>query len=250
MAKNATQAVMEHCDRDEIISKLLLGISPKDIHSNLAVRYGDIDKKLVISEASIASFKKNSLNIYKTIQEDLQKTSIALATHSADNVDLALKSNPQYKEAMLKLANNELDVKTMMGNLILSVEQRIAQLTDMVQQDPQNVNTKTERLIGEYIDRLNKGLEQWHKYVLQAPDQIVQHNISIQHIDSHIAVFYDVIKRVLAQMDIETSLYFMEVFEEEMSKIKAPAENKHLPVEERLAEVKILNDQINDKLNQ
>ena len=246
MAKDATTKILEHPDRDEIISKLLLGISAKDISSNLSIRYGDVDKKLILSESTISSFKKNSLNIYKTIQEDLHKTSVALATGTEAN--LTIKSNPQYKEAMLKLANNELDVKTMLGNLILSVENRVAQLTDLIQQDPENINSKNERLLNEYIDRLQGALEKWHKYILQVPDHVSQVNVSVQHIDTQMAVLHEVIRRVLSHMDYETSLLFWDLLKEEMDKVKS-SELRQKDVEERLTEVKILNDQINDKLN-
>lgn len=246
--KSATAKILSHVDRDEIISKLLLGISPKDISDNLNIRYADIkDNSLLISEKDLNAFKKHSLDLYKTIHDDLQKTT----SPTGANIDaqLTITSNPQYKDALLKLANNELDVKTMLGSLILNIENRIGQIFDEIQSDPRNINTRTERLLNEYIDRLQGGLEKWHKYILQVPDQTIQHNISIQHIDSHITIFHDVIKKVLSNMDIETSLLFMELFNEEISKLKAPTEAKITPVEERFAEVKIINDQINKQLS-
>lgn len=248
MVKSATDIILQHADHQEIISKLLLGISPKDIHDNLVVRYGDLDKKMVIAESTILSFKKNSLNIYKTIQADLAKTSTALATNSQDELNLTLQNNPTYKETLTKLANNELDIKTMLANLIMATQTRIAQIFDQIQEDPRNINTKTERLFNEYIDRLQAAIEKWQKYIVQTPDQVIQHNISVQHIDNQVTVFYNALRKVLAQMDIETSLYFMEVFNEELTKLN-PNDAKILPVEERLAEVKLLNDEINQKIN-
>lgn len=251
MAKSTTSKILSHPDREEIISKMLLGISTKDIYDNLNIRYADVgDPSLIISEKELTTFKKNSLDIYRTIQEDLHKTSTALANKDTNNVDLAVKSSPKYKEAMIKLANNELDIKTMLANLILSVENRVAQISDQIQQDPDTINSKTERLLAEYIDRLQNGIERWQKYIVGTPDQTIQHNVSIQHIDSHISVFYEAIRKTLSQMDIETSLYFMEVFNEEINKLKAPVEQKITPAEERLAEVKILNDQINQQLTE
>lgn len=247
--KSATAKILAHIDRDEIISKLLLGISPKDISDNLNIRYVDIkDNSLLISEKDLNAFKKHSLDLYKTIRDDLQKTT-TLTSGTSTDAQLAVTSNPQYKDALLKLANNELDVKTMLGSLIINVENRIGQIFDEIQSDPRNINTRTERLLNEYIDRLQGGLEKWHKYILQVPDQTIQHNISIQHIDSHITIFHDVIKRVLSNMDIETSLLFMELFNEEIGKLKVPVETKITPVDERFAEVKVINDQINKQLS-
>src|SRR5271157_2091974 len=119
--KSATHKILNHVDRDEIISKLLLGINPKDVSDNLYIRYVDIkDNSLLISEKDLNAFKKHSLDLYKTIRDDLQKTTSL--TGATTDAQLAVTSNPQYKDALLKLANNELDVKTMLGSLIINVE--------------------------------------------------------------------------------------------------------------------------------
>ena len=41
----------------------------------------------------------------------------------------------------------------------------------------------------------------------------------------------------------------MELFKEEMEKVKPPAETKIAPVEQRLAEVKSIHDQIHHRLS-
>lgn len=62
--------------------------------------------------------------------------------------------------------------------------------------------------------------------------------------------FRDVIKEILSQMDLETSLYFMEVFNEKMAKLKAPDKEPGTSSEMRLAEAKLLNETINKKINE
>jgi hypothetical protein len=69
-------------------------------------------------------------------------------------------------------------------------------------------------------------------------------------VDQHINVFYETIREVLSQMDIETSLYFMEVFNEKMSRLKAPTDKPTPTADMRLAEAKIINENINNKLNE
>lgn len=243
-----TEQIISHPDKDELISKMLQSVSSEDIHQNLKVRYGDVDKQYVLSVKTLETFKKNSLNIYQDIYQDLHKTSNALRTQTPESLDLSIKSSSQYKKAMLQLANNELDIKTMLGNLILSVENRIAQITDLIQRDPENIDTRSERLLTEYIDRLTNALEKWHKYILLVPDHVSQVNVSVQHINQQTTVFYEAIRNVLARMDIEASLLFMELFKEEMDKIKEPQEPKIIPVEERFAEVKSIHTQISHQL--
>ena len=50
-------------------------------------------------------------------------------------------------------------------------------------------------------------------------------------------------------MDLETSMYFMEVFNNKMSKLKAPSPDAQPTQEMRMAEAKFLNETINKKIN-
>ena len=60
MNKNALKKILEHPDRDEIISKLVIGIPPKDIYEFLSVKYTNVsEQKFVIAEKSIKSFQDN-----------------------------------------------------------------------------------------------------------------------------------------------------------------------------------------------
>lgn len=226
--QTATEKVLNHIDRDEVISKLLLGISPKDIHENLAIRYSnEAEKKFILSEKTLQTFKNNSLDIYKIIQTDLSKTQ-ALAKNTDQELQLALKGNSAYKETLEKLAGQELDIKMMITNMVVAIEMRVAQIFNQIQDDPSSINTRTERLWNEMLDRLKNTLELYNKMVIGAPDQIIQHNMTITHIDQHIAVIQEAIRETLSLMDIESSLRFMEIFSEKMEKLKAPTESPNI----------------------
>jgi hypothetical protein len=248
--QTATEKVLNHPDKDELISKLLLGISPQDISENLAIRYSNpAEKKFVLSVKTLQTFKNNSLDIYKIIQADLAKTK-ALATSTDQELQMAIQGSSAYKETLEKLAGQELDVKTSIVNMITALNLRIEQIFNEHQMDPANINTRTERIFNEMIAQWRSVMELYHKYVLQAPDQIIQHNMTITHIDQHVEVIRSAIMETLAMMDIESSLKFFEIFTEKMEKLKAPTEIKILPAEERLAEVRVVNDQINTKLTE
>lgn len=251
MNKTALKKILDHPDKDEIISKLVIGISPSDINDWLKAKYTNVSEaKFVIVEKSIKQFKENYLDIYNMIQEDLIKTKSALALSTEEQLQLSVKGNSAYKNRMLELAGKELDIKTMITNLCIAVETRLGQIFDEIQEDPRNINTRVDRLLIEYADTLGTILEKYYKLTTIQPDQIVQHNVTLQVVDQHISVFHDVIKEVLSQMDFDTSLYFMEVFNEKMAKLKQPSE-KDLPnTEVRLVEAKLLNETINKKINE
>ena len=112
------------------------------------------------------------------------------------------------------------------------------------------MNTRVDRVLIEYTNVFANVLDKAYRIINEAPDQIIQHNISVQHIDSHIQVFHSAIKSTLARMDLQSSLLFVEYFNEELSKLKDPSLAPTIPVENRLAEVKILSETINQKVNQ
>lgn len=248
MSKSNLDKILNHIDKEEIISKLILGVSAKDISEWLEAKYTNAsERKYVLSEKMIKNFQDNYLDLYTHIKEDLLKSKQNLQLSPEEQIELSVKNNKAYKEKMLELAGKEIDIKTMITNMILAIETRAAQVFDAIQEDPRN--TRTDRILIEWFDTLGNILEKYHKLVNGAPDQIIQHNVKLQVVDQHVNVFYDVIKEVLSQIDVETSLYFMEVFNEKISKLKAPDKDISNP-ELRLAEAKILNESINNKLNE
>jgi hypothetical protein len=257
MSKQPTyKKILEHPDKDEIISKLVIGISPTDIHDWLQSKYTNVsESKFILSEKMVKSFKDNYLDFYNDMIQDLTLVKSAVATNTQDQLKLTVQSNPQYKDALLKVANNEWDIEKTMAIMVMNVETRLAQIFDIVQEDPRNINTKVERLMNDMVETLGGLLDKYHKWKEKpAADQIIQHNVTLQVVDQHISVFHDVIKEVLSQMDLETSLYFMEVFNDKMSKLKQPDGNGggNVPPSQeiRMAEVKLLNETINQKINQ
>jgi hypothetical protein len=242
--------ILEHPDKDEIINKLLIGVSPQDINEWLAGKYTNVSEaKFVIAEKSLKSFQDNCLDIYNMLKADVSATQHALANGTQDSLQLAVQDNATYKSIMIEQATNELDIKKMLANAIGAIETRAAQIFDQIQADPSIISTREERLLTEYFDRLGTMIEKYSKYVLGSPDQVVQHNHIVQHLDQHVSVIQEAIRETLAEMDLESSLRFMEIFPEKMNKLRLPTE-REMKTEEKLAEVRILSETINTKLNE
>lgn len=247
--QTAAYKILNHPDRDELISKLLLGISPYDITANLTARYTNPnEKQFILAESTLKSFKTNSLDLYKILKEDLSKTQAALATTDQE-LALAIKGNSAYKETMLQLAGKELDVKSMIVNMITALNTRIEQIFNEHQLDPSNINTRTERLFNEMIAQWKGVMELYHKYVLQSPDQIIQHNMTITHIDQYTIAIQEAVKETLMEIDYEASMRFLQLIGEKLEKLKMPIEQTILSADERFSEVKIINEEIGKKLN-
>jgi hypothetical protein len=252
MSKVAVEKILKHPDKDELIGKLILGISSKDINEWLAVKYSSIsDKNLIISESYLKKFKDSYLDVYTLIREDIEEAKKAVAASTEDQLSLSVKGNSSYKKMMLQLATKEIDIRSMVANLIIAIETRLAQVFDEIQEDPKNINSRVDRILIEYAETLGGLLEKYYKFTESPADLTIQHNVTLHAVDKHIEVFQNVIKEVLSQIDLESSMFFMEKLNEEMSKLKAPNMTPDVipNTDVKLAEVKLLNETINKKLN-
>lgn len=250
MNKNALKKILDHPDKDEIIGKLVLDYPPKDIHDWLASKYTNVSEaKFVIAEKSIKTFKENYLDVYNMIREDIQKTKQAIATSTESELELSIKSNSNYKNKMLELAGKEIDVRQMVAHLCIAVETRLGQVFDEIQENPRDINSRVDRVLIEYGELLGGLLEKYYKFTEGPADLVIQHNVTLQAVDQHISVFHEAIREVLSQMDLESSMLFMELFQEKMAKLKALAPETIPNTDVKLAEAKLLNETINKKLS-
>jgi len=250
MNKNVLKKILDHPDREEIIAKLIMDTSCKDINEWLADKYKNVSEaKFVIAEKSLKTFKDNYLDVYNLIQEDISKTKQAITTSTEDQLVLAVQGNSTYNKMMESLAGKEIDVRAMIAKLCIAIETRLGQIFDEIQEDPRNINTRIDRMLKEYAELFGTLLEKYYKFTEGNTDLTIQHNVTLQAVDQHILVFHDAIRDVLSQMDLESSMLFMELFHEKMTKLKSLAPESIPNTDIRLAEVKLLNETINKKLN-
>ena len=249
MSKVAFKKILEHPDKDEIISKLASNTTAKDVCEWLKVKYSDIDSnKFIISEINLKKFQDTYLDVYKFIQQDIIKTNLSIANNTEDELALSVQNNSIYKNRMLELAGKEFDIRETIVRLCYNIEDRLAQVFDEIQRNP-NINIKTDTVLIEYAKVLGDILEKYHKFTeMPANMQLVQNNVTLNVMDKHVSTILEAIKEVLANMDVESSLYFMELFNDKMSKLN-PKQDNTLNTDTKFAEVQLLNQSINNRIN-
>ena len=252
MNKSLLKKIINHHDKDEIIARLAQGKTPKDVSLWLSEKYSNVnEKKFLFTDKTLETFKDQFLDIYGVIQEDLLKTKSNLAKKSEEEqLALTIKKSPAYKDLLIKTAGEELDIRTIVRRLCAAVEDRLGKVFDELSKDDGKVNPRVDEILMKYVETLGGALDKYYKYT-EAPaiqNQTINNNITVSLIDEHITFFHDIIREILAQLDTETSLYFIELFNEKFSKLKQPQQNI-VPAEMRLAEAKILNETISRKLD-
>src|SRR5207247_1914491 len=98
-----------HPDKDQIISKMICDISNKEIYDWLSVLYSD-NKYLIISKKNLDIFKKDYLDIYNIVREDIIK--VQFSNSIQDNLKEEIQGNEEYKKKLLEIVDKELDIKT------------------------------------------------------------------------------------------------------------------------------------------
>ncbi len=239
--------IVEHPDKPEILSKLLSGISPADIHEGLAARYtATTEKKFVLSTKAIAAFQRDYLDLYSIMQDDIAKTSSNITASQELKQDI--QGSIQYHKALERYVDNEIDIKTTVKKMVSNIELRAAQVFDDIQNDTQN--TRNDRILIEWFNSLITVLEKYDAILNPVnPEKVnIQNNINIQVLDSHINLVYTVVRDILARLDYDTSILFIDMFNEEMKKLKGSEVQPILPQEKRIEEAKVLSETITNRM--
>lgn len=245
--KLVAKKILQHPDKDEIIAYLISKVPELEIAEKINSKYkSDDNKKYKITASNLSLFKKEYLDVYKMIEKDIK-----LAKKEKEDsipADYNVKSSA-YKAKMLELADKEINIRDMIKNLCMAIEGRIEVIYEEISNS--NTNSKTDTVLIGYANTLTNILDKYYKYTEGSGEGniINNNNITIQVLDKHVAVFYETIKEVLANMDFETSLLFMEVFNKKMSKIKEPQEIQTINTDRKYLEVSAFAEEISDKLN-
>jgi len=237
--------ILEHPDCDEIISKLTHGVQPKDISDWLKIKYSQKEQThLRLSPKLLKDFLEGHLDLYKEIQQDI----IAAKTGQKiqKKVAASLKNNKTYQERIQEVAEEigkkEIDIYQYMGELVVIGKARIEQYFDKMQSNPEN--TKPDYGLIKWIEVFGGLCERYDKMVNNRPDQVIQHNVTVQVMDQYVALLQDTVREVLAEIDPDAAFLFMERFSQKMKDFSLPEELRPQSQEKILAEAKILHEQV------
>src|ERR1700748_1044431 len=202
--------LLSHPDSELIVSKLISGITARDVSEWLKIKYQDKDQNHLRLPASLLKdFLDNNLDLYNTLQQDIQNVKNGTPEKK---ISLALKNNKTYQQLMVNLANKEIDVKDVLKKVGILIEVRLEQIWNKIQESPENL--KPDYVLLKYFETLLNYTEKFNKIVNQAPDQIIQHNVTVQVMDQYVAVLQDSIRQTLAEIDSDSANLFLEKFNE------------------------------------
>src|SRR5260221_3714899 len=189
--------ILQHPDKEEIVSKLVTGVKPKPIVDWLKLKYPEQNQThLRLGQKVLKEFLDGNLDLYATIQSDVQSSK----NNTLDkDISLSLKNNKTYRERINEIANKEVDIKVMLVNMETLLRDRVEQVFDKIQQNPESL--KPDYVLIKYLELMMNYAEKYDKIVNQSPDQIIQHNVSVQVMDQYVVLLQNCIRATLAQID-------------------------------------------------
>ncbi len=230
--------LIEHPKANDIISKLVSGIRPKDVADWLRLEYPDKNQAhLRLGSSYLKDFLDQNLDLYATLKKDIG----AVKSGEPDKkISASLKNNKTYQERLVEMADHEIDVKKLMHNTGILIQTRLEQYYDKMQENP--TNTKPDYGLIKYFELLLNYVDRYDKIINQSPDQIIQHNVTVQVMDQYVAVMQDTIRETLAEIDPDAAFLFMEKFNEKLPKLQLPEvqPTKTISINDRLLEAQVL----------
>lgn len=237
--------LLDHPDKDEIISKLVTGISPKNISDWLRVKYSDKEQQhLRLSSKLLKDFIDNNLDLYNTLRNDLADTKAG--KQIARETSKSLLNNKTYQERLNEVADQEIDIKRSITDTLFLIKARIEQVWDKVQENPGNL--KPDYALIKWFELLLNAQEKWNKLNEVPEAGVINQNITINMIEQHSAILQEAIRETLAEMDSDISFKFMDKLNDKLNALKAPIE-KEITQEQKLNEIKVLKAKIESEAN-
>lgn len=233
MSKNFDD-LLNHPEKDEIISRIIRGETVKSVHDWLSIKYPNPEQKHLrlthkILKDVITSDFLSYEEQWKKDYEDAQKNI------SQNKLSAALLNNKSYQERLNEFSEDKLNIKKMLAEMIFVTQQRIEQVFDAIQLSPGEVGKKEYAFIN-YLNSFFAMMEKYEKIINDRPDQIIQHNISLQAFDQRAFFIQEAIRETLAEMDQEKAMLFMDKLNVKLAALTPPKE-EHSSIEKQKKEL-------------
>jgi len=218
MSANTVKKILNHVEKDKIIGKLINGESPTKVSEYLKVKFHEKDQAhLRLSQGALSEFRDKYLSQYKSLDQILQNDN---AKGLKKKVAESLLENKTWRERQLQEVDNEIDLKKQIITILNMLQSRAEQIFDRIQEDPRV--TKHDYVLIKYFDSLFAAIEKTDKLINDKPDQVVQHNVTVQMVEQHSYAFQDAIREFMAEVDPDMASRLMDLMTKHLGKLQDP----------------------------
>jgi hypothetical protein len=207
--------LLDHPEKQTIITKLTSGESPKVVSAYLKDKYQKPDEShLRLSVNLLQEFLDTYADHHGYVQKVIKNE---YDSKLDKKIAESLLNNKEWKQRLEESAGKHIDFKERLANLLTIIEARTEQIFDLIQSNPES--TKTDYVFTKYLEILMMVIEKGDKLFNDKPDIRIEHSYTVQMVEQQSIAFQEAIRRVLERLGPELTYTFMDLLREEMSKI-------------------------------
>lgn len=232
--------ILNHPDREEMIQKLLSGVSSNSILKWLQDKYPN-DKQHHITVVTLNKFKKSYLNLdreaVRLLKKERNKKELGLP-HNPNAAAFMEKTNetekehslrvketllysPTYKEKLKEITDAHLDAPMLMKELSALLNSRIEIYYNQVASaDSQTDTFKSDKMLVELITLMQTIIKDSKKIYDDYNSQPDEGEVNLNIVQEQIGVIRETVKELLNELDPGLALEFMDKLNTRLNALK------------------------------
>lgn len=211
--------ILNHPDKEEIISKLLDGSSVKEIESWLKKKHPRT-RRLHVSYMTLQKFRAENLNLKGNVLEDIKNRRTDVIRDSTEaEAKMIIANSSSYKQKIEEIATSNLDVTKRLLEMDALINSRIEFYFNLLQQGG---SIKEDKIFIEYINTMKSIMQDWKKYIEGFADKKIEHNININVVNEYAQALKSCVIEVLKELDPELTFKFINLLDNKLRQIEYP----------------------------
>lgn len=269
--KERNGKILNHPDREEIIQKLVTGISPNNVSKWLEEKYfTEEDKKFRLTAKALSDFRSRYLNLtrdaVRLLKKERQKKELGLP-HNANagsflertgeteeehelRVKDTLLQSPTYREKLKDITEAALDGPRLIKELVTLIQSRLEVYFNEIASGSKIGETiKADKQFAEYVSLMKDLVKDAKKIEDDYTSQPDQGHVQLNVVHEQVGLIRDTVKDLLNEFDPNLALEFMDRLNRKMTTLKyePPREPDILEHVERLnRQIKKIKDENGD----
>lgn len=234
--------ILNHPDREEIIQKLVSGLSPNKVCDWLNEKYfTEEDKYLRITVKAISDFRSRYLNLnreaVRLLKKERQKKELGLP-HNANagsflertdeteeeheiRVKETLFQSPTYREKLKEITEATLDGPRLIKELVALIQSRLEVYFNEIASGSTIGNTiKADKQFAEYVSLMKDLVKDAKKIEEDYNSQPEAGQVHLNVVHEQIGIIRDIVKDLLAEFSPDLALEFTDRLNKKLTTVK------------------------------
>ncbi len=212
--------ILDHPEKQRIISKLVSGEKATDVAQYLRLKYNKDDEANLRLPVSLL---KEFIDTYGDHHGFLTQIIKDKEDGKLDGkIAKSLLENKTWRTRLEEYADQTVDVKKRAGQILHLIESRAEQLFDKIQENPES--SKVDYVMIKYFEVIMQMVEKLDKIVNDRPDVRIEHTYTVRMVEDYSAAIQEAIRETLQEMSPELTVKFLDRLQHKLELIPNPDE--------------------------